>query len=85
MRIALVAEDYYPQMGGVPSTPTTWHSSSGRAAHTADIFTSHMRGKWDDPPHVSPRWHQPRDHREWRRRPRHDRTGTTPEARAAIP
>src|SRR6058998_805614 len=52
MRIALVAEDYYPQMGGVPEH--THHLALQLQAwgHTADIFTSRMNGAHQDPPFV---------------------------------
>ncbi len=52
MRIALVAEDYYPQLGGVPEH--VHHLALGLAArgHHADIVTSHMRGAAADPPFV---------------------------------
>ena len=52
MRIALVAEDYYPQMGGVPEHTHHLARQLRVWGHTADIFTSRMNGAHGDPPFV---------------------------------
>jgi phosphatidyl-myo-inositol alpha-mannosyltransferase len=52
MRIALVAEDYYPQLGGVPEHVHNLALQFIQRGHQATIVTSHMRGKWPDPPFV---------------------------------
>lgn len=52
MRIALVAEDYYPQLGGVPEHVHNLALQLRRRGHTATVVTSHMRGAGADPPFV---------------------------------
>ena len=52
MRIALVAEDYYPQLGGVPEHVHHMAVELNRRGHIATVITSHMRGVRDDPPFV---------------------------------
>src|SRR6059036_3699253 len=42
MRIALVAEDYYPQLGGVPEHVHNLALHLNRLGHTAAVVTSHM-------------------------------------------
>ena len=42
MRIALVAEDYYPQLGGVPEHVHNLALQLNRWGHTATVVTSHM-------------------------------------------
>src|SRR5207247_10529868 len=42
MRIALVAEDYYPQLGGVPEHVHNLALQLNRWGHTATVGTSHM-------------------------------------------
>ncbi|HVH67323.1 MAG TPA: glycosyltransferase family 4 protein [Gemmatimonadales bacterium] len=42
MRIALVAEDYYPQLGGVPEHVHNVALQLNRWGHTATVVTSHM-------------------------------------------
>jgi phosphatidyl-myo-inositol alpha-mannosyltransferase len=42
MRIALVAEDYYPQLGGVPEHVHNVALQLNRWGHTATVFTSYM-------------------------------------------
>ncbi len=52
MRIALVAEDYYPQVGGVPEHVHHLALALRARGHVAEIVTSHMRGADADPPFV---------------------------------
>lgn len=52
MRIALVAEDYYPQLGGVPEHVHHFAEELHRRGHEATIVTSRMRGAHVDPPYV---------------------------------
>ena len=52
MRIALVAENYYPQLGGVPEHVHHMAVELNRRGHTATVVTSHMRGVRDDPSFV---------------------------------
>jgi len=52
MRIALVAEDYYPQMGGVPEHVHHVAVELNRRGHTAIVVSPHMRGAHDDDPFV---------------------------------
>lgn len=52
MRCALVAEDYYPQLGGVPEHVHHLALELSARGHTATVFTSHMRGVRDDPAFV---------------------------------
>ena len=52
MRIALVAEDYYPQMGGVPEHVHNLALELNRQGHAATVVTSHMRGARGDAPFV---------------------------------
>src|SRR5580765_7027211 len=52
MRIALVAEDYYPQLGGVPEHVHNLALELNRRGHAASVITSHMRGARDDAPFV---------------------------------
>jgi phosphatidylinositol alpha-mannosyltransferase len=52
MRIALVAEDYYPQLGGVPEHVHNLALELNRRGHAATVITSHMRGARDDAPFV---------------------------------
>lgn len=52
MRIALIAEDYYPQLGGVPEHVHHLALALNARGHQADIVTSHMRGASADPPFV---------------------------------
>src|SRR5205809_7932139 len=42
MRIALVAEDYYPQLGGVPEHVHNLALQLNAWGHTAAVVTSHM-------------------------------------------
>src|SRR2546426_3995897 len=42
MRIALVAEDYYPQLGGVPEHVHNLALQFNAWGHTAAVVTSHM-------------------------------------------
>src|SRR5439155_9128762 len=42
MRIALVAEDYYPQFGGVPEHVHNLALQLNSWGHTATVVTSHM-------------------------------------------
>jgi phosphatidylinositol alpha-mannosyltransferase len=51
MRIALVAEDYYPQLGGVPEHVHNLALQLNAWGHTATVVTSHM-GHYSDPPFV---------------------------------
>jgi phosphatidyl-myo-inositol alpha-mannosyltransferase len=48
MRVALVAEDYYPQLGGVPEHVHHLALELNRRGHTATVVTSHMRGDHHD-------------------------------------
>jgi phosphatidylinositol alpha-mannosyltransferase len=52
MRVALVAEDYYPQVGGVPEHVHHLARELNARGHEATIVTSRMRGRIDDPPFV---------------------------------
>lgn len=52
MRIALIAEDYYPQLGGVPEHVHHMAVELNRRGHAATVVTSHMRGAHDDAPFV---------------------------------
>jgi phosphatidyl-myo-inositol alpha-mannosyltransferase len=52
MRVALVAEDYYPQLGGVPEHVHHLAVELNRRGHEATIVTSHMRGVPADPSFV---------------------------------
>src|SRR5256885_8985918 len=51
MRIALVAEDYYPQVGGVPEHVHNLALQLNAWGHTATVVTSHM-GDYRDAPFV---------------------------------
>src|SRR2546430_13921387 len=51
MRIALVAEDYYPQLGGVPEHVHNLALQLNAWGHTATVVTSHM-GHYPDAPFV---------------------------------
>src|SRR2546423_9558321 len=51
MRIALVAEDYYPQLGGVPEHVHNLALQLNAWGHTATVVTSHM-GEHRDAPFV---------------------------------
>lgn len=51
MRIALVAEDYYPQLGGVPEHVHNVASLFNSWGHTATVISSHM-GTYMDAPFV---------------------------------
>jgi len=52
MRIALVAEDYYPQLGGVPEHVHHVATELNRRGHTAIVVSPHMRGFHQDDPFV---------------------------------
>jgi len=52
LRIALVAEDYYPQLGGVPEHVHHLASELIRVGHEATIITSWMGDGHADPPYV---------------------------------
>jgi len=53
LRIALIAEDYYPQLGGVPEHVHHLAGELERLGHQATIVTSHMRMHGHvDPPYV---------------------------------
>jgi phosphatidylinositol alpha-mannosyltransferase len=52
MRIALVAEDYYPQLGGVPEHVHHLALQLNARGHTATVIASHMRGHHVDAPFV---------------------------------
>jgi phosphatidylinositol alpha-mannosyltransferase len=53
LRIALVAEDYYPQLGGVPEHVHHMAKELEALGHQATIVTSHMRMHGHvDPPYV---------------------------------
>src|SRR2546429_6605735 len=47
MRVALVAEDYYPQLGGVPEHVHTLALQLNSWGHTATVISSHM-GSYPD-------------------------------------
>src|SRR5579884_1201767 len=51
MRIALVAEDYYPQLGGVPEHVHNLALQLNAWGHTAHVITAHM-GDYPDAPFV---------------------------------
>src|SRR2546428_1841071 len=51
MRIALVAEDYYPQLGGIPEHVHNLALQLTAWGHTATVVTSHM-GDYRDAPFV---------------------------------
>ena len=51
MRVALVAEDYYPQLGGVPEHVHNLALQLNAWGHTATVVTSHM-GAYRDAPFV---------------------------------
>ncbi len=48
LRIALVAEDYYPQLGGVPEHVHNLAIELAALGHVAHVVTSHMRGDHTD-------------------------------------
>ncbi len=52
MRIALIAEDYYPQRGGVPEHVHHLARELNQRGHSATIVTSHMRRAGPDPAYV---------------------------------
>ncbi len=52
MRIALVAEDYYPQIGGVPEHVHNLALQFTGRGHQVTVVTSHMGGDTPDPPFV---------------------------------
>jgi phosphatidylinositol alpha-mannosyltransferase len=52
MRIALVAEDYYPQVGGVPEHVHNLALQFGTCGHQVTVVTSRMAGGHRDPPWV---------------------------------
>lgn len=52
MRVALVAEDYYPQVGGVPEHVHHLAAELNERGHATTIVTSHMDRGHVDPPHV---------------------------------
>ena len=53
LRVALIAEDYYPQLGGVPEHVHHLATELERLGHHATIVTSHMRMNGHvDPPYV---------------------------------
>ena len=52
MRVALVAEDYYPQLGGVPEHVHHLARELAARGHEATVVTSRMRGRFVDPPFV---------------------------------
>src|SRR2546423_10657937 len=47
MRVALVAEDYYPQLGGVPEHVHNLALQLNSWGHTATVISSHM-GSYPD-------------------------------------
>ena len=58
MRIALVAEDYYPQLGGVPEHVHNLALQLNRWGHPTTVVTSHM-GEHPDADSIllpSPHW-----------------------------
>ena len=52
LRIALVAEDYYPQLGGIPEHVYNLALELQARGHTAIVVASHMGGDKEDPPFV---------------------------------
>src|SRR3989442_1543803 len=52
MRIALIAEDYYPQLGGVPEHVHQLALQLNAWGHDTTVITSHMRGAQGDAPFV---------------------------------
>ena len=52
LRIALVAEDYYPQLGGVPEHVHHLALELNHRGHAATVVTSRMRGANGDAPFV---------------------------------
>jgi phosphatidyl-myo-inositol alpha-mannosyltransferase len=52
LRIALVAEDYYPQLGGIPEHVHHLALELQARGHTALVVASQMRGDSGDPPFV---------------------------------
>jgi phosphatidylinositol alpha-mannosyltransferase len=52
MRIALIAEDYYPQLGGVPEHVHHLALELNRRGHAATVVTSRMREAQNDAPFV---------------------------------
>ena len=52
LRVALVAEDYYPQLGGVPEHVHHLARELDALGHSATIVTSHMRAAGVDPAFV---------------------------------
>jgi phosphatidylinositol alpha-mannosyltransferase len=52
LRVALVAEDYYPQLGGVPEHVHHVALELNRRGHEATVVTSRMRGSHEDAPFV---------------------------------
>src|SRR5438309_2163295 len=52
MRIALIAEDYYPQLGGVPEHVHHLALQLNAWGHDTTVITSHMRGAHRDAPFV---------------------------------
>src|SRR5258708_16837819 len=52
MRIALVAEDYYPQLGGVPEHVHNQALQLLDWGHDVTVVTSQMAGAGPDPEHV---------------------------------
>jgi len=52
LRIGLVAEDYYPQLGGVPEHVHHLARELDKLGHNATIVTSHMRNEGADPAYV---------------------------------
>jgi phosphatidylinositol alpha-mannosyltransferase len=52
LRVALVAEDYYPQLGGVPEHVHNIALELERRGHAPTVVTSHMRGHHIDAPFV---------------------------------
>src|SRR2546426_797650 len=52
MRIALIAEDYYPQLGGVPEHVHHLALQLNAWGHDATVITSRMRGAHGDAPFV---------------------------------
>ena len=49
MRIALIAEDYYPQLGGIPEHVHHVSQEYRAMGHDTTIIASHMKGEKDDP------------------------------------
>src|SRR2546430_5030306 len=52
MRIALIAEDYYPQLGGVPEHVHHLALQLNAWGHDTTVITSRMRGAHSDAPFV---------------------------------